>query len=44
MSIEDYGRFIRFYKEQGMSKSEISDVFLWTAQPYFTSVISVLQD
>lgn len=44
VSLSDYGSFIRFYKARGMSRAEISDVFLWTAHPYFTSIVPVLQD
>jgi hypothetical protein len=39
LSLRDYGVFFEFYRAQGMSRSELSEVFLWTAHPHFASIL-----
>jgi uncharacterized protein YjbI with pentapeptide repeats len=39
LSLGDYVAFFEFYQAQGMTRSELSDVFLWTAHPNFASLL-----
>jgi hypothetical protein len=39
VSLGDYGAFFKFYEAQGMTRSELDDLFLWTAHPHFASLL-----
>jgi uncharacterized protein YjbI with pentapeptide repeats len=38
LSLGDYGAFFAFYEAQGMTRSELDALFLWTAHPHFASL------
>lgn len=45
LSIADYVSFFEYFQtKQGMNKSEISDLFLWTAHPDFAGFLAGLSD
>jgi hypothetical protein len=39
LSLGDYGALLEFYQALGMTRSELSEVFLWTAHPHFSSLL-----
>jgi uncharacterized protein YjbI with pentapeptide repeats len=39
VSLGDYGAFFAFYEAQGMTRSELDALFLWTAHPHFASLL-----
>lgn len=39
LSLGDYGALFEFYRALGMTRSDLGDVFLWTAHPHFASLL-----